>query len=295
MADLYDLLDEQRRQLGTLDRVAAGQMGTAYARLLAQAHTDLDAFDRKLESWQAAHPSMDPRGSSPSRHWVFQQDRYQQLVEHLQVNGEFYAKVSSGAIASAQDGAMRLVQMDHEKLMRQALGGGEKAQHAISFATLPEEAIAAVVGFSSNGTPLDTLLRQRAFTAKTNAAATLVDGVAFGRSPKAVATTLDSQLNEMHWQNLRVARTEMMRAYREGQRVNMLQNASVLSGWRWSSAADRRTCPVCMSQHGKVFPIQQVKPSDVPPDTAQHQGLGDLLARPPVGGGATIEKNAVTT
>jgi SPP1 gp7 family putative phage head morphogenesis protein len=139
----------------------------------------------------------------------------------------------------------------------------------------------AVVGFASDGTPLDKLLRDRSKATVTNVSQTLVNGIALGHSPLEVAKNLDSQLNQMHWQNLRLARTEMMRAYREAQRVNMLQNADVLSGWRWSSAADRRTCPICLGQHGKVFPIKHVASGDVPPDTAQHAGLAGTFAAAP--------------
>ena len=293
MSDVYALADEQRAGLAVLDRVTAQRMAATYTVLLANAQRDRAALIKKLVIWQAAHPSVDPRGASPSRHWVFQQERYKQLEQQLGASLNIYAGVSAGAISDAQEAAMRMVQASQPSMIAGALGGGDRAAGALSLAILPEQAINAVVGFASDGTPLHTLLSQRSRDAGAATTATLVDGIAFGRGPRAMATAMDDQLNELHWQNLRIARTEMMRAYREGQRVNMLQNANVLNGWRWSSAADRRSCAICLGQQGQTYPIDMVKPGDVPPDIAQHQGLSDALAKAPTGGKGTIEKDAV--
>lgn len=281
MADIFQLADDQRAYLSTLDRVAAKRMETAYGRILREAQSDYAGFVQRLNQWQADHPSMDPKGASPSRHWVFQQERYQVLIGDLRANLSFYAKVSTSAITDAQNAAMQKAQADNTQLIRASMGGGREAAGLVSFAALPEAAIEAAVGFASDGTPLSKILGERSNDAGAEAAAILVNGTALGQSPREVANNLDSTLNELHWQNLRLSRTEMMRSYREAQRVNMLQNAEVLEGWRWSSAADTRSCPICLGQHGKVFPISLVSPSEVPPDTAQHRGLGDIYAKPP--------------
>lgn len=281
MADLYDLVDEQRQFLGSLDRLTAQRMSLAYGEVLKQARSDYAAFSAKVDAYRKAHPDADPRKASPSRHWVFQQERYQTLISQLQANVTMYTNVSTGAITNAQHAGMQKAQSDTTSLISASMGGGEKGAGLLSFAVLPEQAINAVVGFTSDGTPLNTLLTQRARTTVAAASQSLVNGVALGHSPLAVAKQLDDQLGQMHWKNLMLARTEMMRAYREAQRVNMLQNADVLSGWKWSSALDRRSCTICIGQHGKVFPIDQVKPADVPPDTAQHKGLAEVYAAAP--------------
>jgi SPP1 gp7 family putative phage head morphogenesis protein len=279
--NIYQLADQHRAYLSTLDRVTARRMQTAYERILRDAQRDYARFNKRLQAWQADHPSMDPRGASPSRHWVFQQERYKALIGQLQSNLSVYAKVSTGAITDGQQAAMQKAQADNSELLMASLGGGDRGSGLISFATLPDSAIEAAVGFASDGTPLDRLLRERSRRAGDDAATTLVNGVALGRSPFDIATRLDSDLASLHWQNLRLARTEMMRAYREAQRVNMLQNSDVIAGWRWSSAADARSCPICIGQHGTVFPINHVRPSEVPPSTAQHVGLADIYAKPP--------------
>jgi len=281
MADLYQLVDEQRSYLSSLDRVTASQMHAAYSKVLDQARIDYKGFTARLETWQQAHPSMDPRGASPPRHWVFQQARYQDLVTQLETNLTYYAKVSALSITEAQRAAMGKAQGDMTEVIRASMGGDEKAAGHISMAVLPEDAIEAVVGFTSDGTPLNTLLRERSNRTWQDASSTIVNGVALGQGPVEVAKRLDTQLTTLHWQNLRLARTESMRAYREAQRVNMLQNSEVIAGWRWSSAADARSCPICLGQHGKVFPLKHVAPGDVPPDLAHHKGLGDILSKPP--------------
>ena len=281
MSDLYDLVDDQRQFLGSLDRVTAQQMSTAYAAVLKQAKADYAAFSAKVEAYRAAHPHQDPTKASPSRHWVYQQERYQTLISQLTANVTMYTNVATGAITNAQRASMQKAQSDTTSIISASMGGGDKGAGLLSMAVLPEQAINAVVGFTSDGTPLNALLKQRAKVTLSDVNQTLINGVALGHSPFDVAKRLDDQLGTMHWQNLRLARTEMMRAYREAQRVNMLQNADVLSGWKWSSALDRRSCTICIGQHGKVFPIDHVAPANVPPDVAQHKGLAETYAAPP--------------
>jgi hypothetical protein len=77
-----------------------------------------------------------------------------------------------------------------------------------------------------------------------------------------------------------LARTEVMRAHHEAQRMQMLQNADLLAGWRWSAATDSDTCPLCWANHNRVFPLHEVdanSPTDM--TRAQHRGLEDHLTK----------------
>ena len=52
-----------------------------------------------------------------------------------------------------------------------------------------------------------------------------------------------------------IARTEMLRAYREGTRRRYAEAG--IREWIWLSAQDRRTCPACLALHGKRFKVDE--------------------------------------
>jgi hypothetical protein len=125
MADIYAIVDDQRAFLSALDRVTASRMLVAYENVLRQAQKDYRGFTDRLEQWQRANPSMDPRGASPSRHWIFQQERYKALIGQLEQNTALYAKVSAGAIRDSQQAAMQKAQATNTDLIHASLGGGD--------------------------------------------------------------------------------------------------------------------------------------------------------------------------
>lgn len=291
MASIYDVAQQERDSLATLDSATATRLSQAYSTIYASAQGDLDAFSRMLSDWYKSHPGGDPGSSSPSRHWLFQQQRYKALVAQLQQAIATYNAVAADAIATHQELAMRQAQASNDYILSSTIHDSRLAG-AVSFAALPEDAINSVVGFASNGSPLGSLLAQRSSDMGRAARDTLLKGVGLGWGAREMATALDSALHQEHWKNLMLARTEGMRAYREAQRLDILNNADILAGWRWSSAADGRTCPICFSQHGKVFDINMVPRKDMPAGLAQHKNLTDAFGE--VGrAGATIDPAAI--
>jgi len=54
-----------------------------------------------------------------------------------------------------------------------------------------------------------------------------------------------------------MARTEMLRVYRDTTLETYRANARLVKAWRWSSALQDSTCPVCWAMHGQVFPLAE--------------------------------------
>jgi len=52
-----------------------------------------------------------------------------------------------------------------------------------------------------------------------------------------------------------IARTEMLRAYREGTRRRYAEAG--VKEWIWLSAQDLRTCPACLALHGRRFKVDE--------------------------------------
>jgi SPP1 gp7 family putative phage head morphogenesis protein len=89
-------------------------------------------------------------------------------------------------------------------------------------------------------------------------------GIALGTGPRASAARMlqrtrggfDGGLSRA----TRIARTEMLDAYRSAAQTSDEANADVLTGWRWSASLSPRTCPACLSMHGRVFPLSTPGP-----------------------------------
>jgi SPP1 gp7 family putative phage head morphogenesis protein len=83
-------------------------------------------------------------------------------------------------------------------------------------------------------------------------------GVAVGVNPRTAAARMlqrtrggfDGGLSRA----TRIARTEMLDAYRNAAHAADQANSDVLAGWAWSASLSPRTCPACLAMNGRVFP-----------------------------------------
>lgn len=281
MPDIYDWQEAQRQELNRLDLFTHGEMGASFRVLLESARAEMADYKAKYERFVRRYgPAVSGIEDRPGgRHYVFQQERLDSVIRQLEGGMNAYHAAAADTISTAQEAAARWAQIEMEAFGKASAPNDSYAE-ALSFAVLPEEAIRSIVGTTSNGTPLATLMQQRATANWQDAADTLQAGVALGAGPDEIARGLDGSLNQSHYKNLLLARTEVMRAHHEAQRMQILQNADLLAGWRWSAATDSDTCAVCWANHNKVFPIEQVSEGSAPPEAmAQHRGLGDFLTR----------------
>ena len=61
-----------------------------------------------------------------------------------------------------------------------------------------------------------------------------------------------------------IARTSMLTAHRDAALASRIANADVCTGWAWLASLSPRTCQVCISMHGTVFPHDSPGPLDHP-------------------------------
>lgn len=181
----------------------------------------------------------------------FQTKRWAADALAMQQALERYIKVAEGITTDAQGHAIGLGTNDMGRLvdaeMPESLG--------YSFARPDDRALRAMVGFTQSGAPLSSLFERLAPEMMASVRQTLLNGIALGTNPGVLAYQLRGPLGIPLWRSLTIARTETLRAYREGQRATIAANADVLEGWVWRSARDRRTCEVCWANDGKEFPL----------------------------------------
>lgn len=78
----------------------------------------------------------------------------------------------------------------------------------------------------------------------------LLAGMAAGYNPRRTAGIAAQAFNVPLTWALTTARTAQIYAYRRGSHAAYRANPTIVAGWIWLAACDRRTCPGCFAMHG---------------------------------------------
>ena len=181
------------------------------------------------------------------------------------------------------------------------LAGFPPGSVSIAFDRMSREAVEALVGFAGDGTPLRNLLIQTLGPMTDQFFQSLVSGLAMGWNPRRLARTLRDDFGMGLDRALRIARTEMLRAWRTSTLAAYRKSGMVLE-WERIAAHDHRTCLACLLLDGTRYPLERemedhvngrcallpVTPSyasmgiDAPePDFHRELGRDWFLAQPP--------------
>lgn len=163
-------------------------------------------------------------------------------------------KIASDAALRDSDEAMRSAWRDRisavlDPATRQAL------RDLPTWTRLPSEALRDLLGFTADGSPLAALFDAIGPEARAGWESALFKGLAMGKGPRDVAALAQRATATGLARSLTIARTEMLRAYRQASTRNYRANKDVLDGWVWLSAGDGDTCAACLAMHGTVHPL----------------------------------------
>lgn len=132
----------------------------------------------------------------------------------------------------------------------------------IAWDTISPETIAAMVARSTE--QIHAATWPLAANAEAVMKRELIRGVSVGAHPRETARRIIKQteqgFNGGLNRALTIARTETLDAHRAGTAASAKQNREVLSGWRWTCSFGPRTCPACLSMHGREFTIDEPGP-----------------------------------
>ena len=210
--------------------------GTIWSRLSKQ----LAVINQQIEDACA-------RGEIVNQFWLFRQQRYGDLLRQVDQEFKRFSDVADVTITKQQSAAAKAGLGDSVALMERA---AESTGIASTFNRLPVAAVENLVGFLGNGSPLRSLLDQLPRTGRQIVEQGLIEGVALGRNPTAIARTIREGLGGNLTRALTISRTEVLRVYRESSRQNYAQNRDVVQGWYWRSSRSRRCCSVCIALDG---------------------------------------------
>jgi len=249
MADIFALADRFRDDLLARERQAAAELVQAYGAIWRRLRARLDLLAEQMEAART-------RGEEISPAWLFQFERLQTLQRQVEAEIGEFARYAEGRIMSAQWDAVQMAQEHADRLLRAGLGTPPPGV-SISFARLPAEAVEALVGFLQDGSPLRELLDELGPEAGQAARQALITGLATGQGVATIAQELRQALGGNLVRALTIARTEVLRAYREASRRTYEANRDVVVGWVWHSAANARTCAFCWAMHGTVHRLDE--------------------------------------
>ncbi len=246
MADprVIEVIRQFQADLLRREHIQMVRMASRYGQLEQKLEAKIDALITELDKLKA---NGEPVGLSR----IYELRRYHLLLAQLQQEMAWYTDYAADSITSMQKVAGRI-----------GLDQGAKAIKAIvqaHFAILPPEAIEAMTGLTSAGSPLETLLRNAYPVAAVHMTDALIEAVALGYNPnKAARNMLAGARSGLH-HCLRIARTEQLRVYREAARRQYEASGLVVS-YRRLSAHQLRTCIACLVDEGKVYSVNEPLP-----------------------------------
>jgi len=243
---VIQLANEFRAALLARERKAAIRLIIAYGTIWERLSKQIAALGAQIREAQG-------RGEIVNQSWLFRERRYGDLLRQVEAEFQRFANISDSAITKQQSIAAKTGLSDSFALMTTA---AESAAISATFTKLPVAAVENMAGFLSNGAPLRSLLDQLPRASRKIVEDALLEGVALGRNPRAIASQIKAALNGNLTRALTISRTETLRAYRTATLQTYQANADIVSGWYWRSSRSRRCCAACVALDGVFFTVR---------------------------------------
>jgi SPP1 gp7 family putative phage head morphogenesis protein len=253
MPDIVAVANSFRSAVLRRERKAAVRLVNAYGLAWNRLKKNLDKLTADIADARA-------KGEAVNQFWLVRQERYGALLRQVDAELRKFSDFAESTITKQQGVAAKAGLADSVALME---AGAEAAGISATFNKLPVAAVENLVGTLGNGSPLRSLLNQLAPSARSIVEQGLIEGVALGRNPRAIASQIRAGLGGNMTRALSIARTETLRAYRESSRQNYLQNGDVVQGWYWRSGRGRRCCASCCALDGTFHPVTEPMKSHV--------------------------------
>lgn len=249
MASLLETADAQRRAILLQEREVSAELVRVYGQAYQTIRAQLKALTDEMEAARE-------RGETVNLGWLAQRDRLESLRTQVETEINRFALTADGLITSQQQTFVFLAR-EHVEAQALASVSSPNAALQLNFNRLPTGAVQELVGVLADGSPLRALLAQLGPSASQTVADGLLQGVALGQGTDQIARTIRVGLGGNLARAQSIARTEVVRSYRESSRQTALQNREIISGWYWLAAYSRRTCASCLAAAGSFHPLSE--------------------------------------
>jgi len=263
------------------EMLAVSSATRAFDRAERRIQIKLGRLLKRIEQAQAA-------GLIDSPSWIYQEARYQELLEVIQRATETLTSGAAGvetakkaAIAYGADLGQRSVYLANgARTPRQRERLRQAYPQALEFPAAPIEQLLAAIGATSDGSPLADLFVQLGQDRAEGITSILLEGIGAQESPREIAKRLAGEQGIARSRAAAIARTEVHRAAREAILTRYKQASALLEGWVWMSARDARSCAACWAMHGTVHPLGESFGSHVSCRCCAAPYLRDLRTAP---------------
>lgn len=190
--------------------------------------------------------------STPSMGMLQRSRRYRALMEQTRAELRKYEDFIEPRIRSGQEDMITLA-LQHSQQAVNAVA--TEAGITVPFDRLPVSAVNDAVGLAGDGSPLRAVLADASRVGPDALAQELVNGIALGKNPVAVARqAMRLGLGQSFTRMQTIYRTEQLRVYRETTLASYA-NSNVVIGYRRLSARDDRVCPACLMADGRFYQV----------------------------------------
>lgn len=242
-APLIEFADEFFAQAAARDARALNALIRHYSQSLSRLEIMLESLLAQIGD------------SRPTVSQLRQVARYRQLIAYVStelvgLQAQTANAIQEEIIRNARLGAA------HARQLISAAATGSPAL-AGSFASLPGDAVQAIVAFFAPGSPLYERLQLLAPTAADWVARMIKLGITQGHNPRRIAAAVQSAFGRGLTDALRFVRTAQLYAYRMANHATYAANSDVVEGWIWYAHLGPRTCASCLAMHGTFHPLHE--------------------------------------
>lgn len=243
---IQQVIASYRKLLLQHEDQATSSLNTAHAHTVQKIQPHLDKLTKQIGDAQAS-------GKPVPLHWLYEQNRLANTKAIISGQVNQYgglAKVTT--IGLKKTGAQLGVQSGKAQLEATV-----PEQTPSSFGVPSQGAMESIVGANQKGSPLAELFDGFGAEAADRVGKILISAVTMGDNPRKIARDIADALDISRARALTIARTEMLRAYREAALETYRANDDVVEGWLWMSALDARCCSACIAMHGTVHDLSE--------------------------------------
>jgi SPP1 gp7 family putative phage head morphogenesis protein len=241
--NLWELQDAYKRKLAAAEREQISRLVKSYGDIWVRAKKDLEQVLAKIAEAQQS-------GQPVSLAWIYQQERARGLMAQAEREIAQWSRRAEATTMALQRSGIDVGLEEAARLLDAATLGGK-------FVSLPRAAVDEMVGFTADGTPLSQLFDDIGPGTRGEMEHALVVGVGTGQHPTVVARMMQRAFALGLSRATLIARTEMLRAWRESSRRTYEANQDVVAGWIWHAEHGPNTCASCLAMDGTIHTVDE--------------------------------------
>lgn len=260
MESVYAYSQRFRTALLNEEEKAVNEIRDAYASSIADLEDQLSGMEARAKDYEAQGLNFDTLSAM--------MDRTREMIKELELRVNTVNEQAVQYILDGQESSLNAVDKNTGKLIQSTDPLIPKEIIASAeYSRIPKEALSSFIGSSSPDSPLGKLIAGLAQDTSQRFRNTLSNAIVSGNNPRQAARDLEkviqSAQTDISVSRSRletIARTEMIRSAREGQRYLYESNPAVV-GYQRQATQDGRVCVACLALSGKKYPTSEIMPS----------------------------------